>query len=87
MQGKRFSLPRRSGVAATVLFGGVHTRAAIGQAAARAVAQRVQVAEHTLRRHRAPPSMQETSPSRPLTLRVSKILRSPSLVLVVLVGV
>jgi len=29
-----------------------HTRAMIGQAAARAVAQRVQVAEHTLRRHR-----------------------------------
>ena len=32
-----------------------HTRAMIGQAAARAVAQRVQVAEHTLRRHRAFP--------------------------------
>ena len=32
-----------------------HTRAMIGQAAARAVAQRVQVAEHTLRRHRALP--------------------------------
>jgi len=36
-----------------------HTRAAISQAAARAVAQRVQVAEHTLRRHRIPPSMQD----------------------------
>jgi len=36
-----------------------HTRAAIGQAAARAVAQRVQVAEHTLRRRRASPSMQD----------------------------
>ena len=33
-----------------------HTRAAIGHAAARAVAQRVHVAEHTLRRHRAPPN-------------------------------
>ena len=32
-----------------------HTRAMIGQAAARAVAQRVQVAEHTLRRHRVLP--------------------------------
>ena len=32
-----------------------HTRAMIGQAAARAVAQRVQVAEHTLRRHRVHP--------------------------------
>ena len=36
-----------------------HTRAAIGQAAARAVAQRVHVAEHTLRRHRAPPNVQD----------------------------
>jgi len=36
-----------------------HTRAAIGQAAARAVAQRVQVAEHTLRRHRVPPYMRD----------------------------
>ena len=36
-----------------------HTRAAIGQAAARAVAQRVQVAEYTLRRHRVPPYMQD----------------------------
>jgi len=36
-----------------------HTLAAIGQAAARAVAQRVQVAEHTLRRLRVPPSMQD----------------------------
>jgi len=48
-----------------------HTRAAIGQAAARAVAQRVQVAEATLRRRRAPftPSCRTTSPSpghRPL---------------------
>jgi hypothetical protein len=33
------------------------TRAAIGQAAARAVAQRVQVAEHTLRRRCVHPSM------------------------------
>jgi hypothetical protein len=30
-----------------------------GQAAARAVDQRVQVAEHTLRRHRVPPYMQD----------------------------
>jgi hypothetical protein len=36
-----------------------HTRAIIGQAAARAVAQRVQVAEHTLRCHRVHPSMQD----------------------------
>ena len=36
-----------------------HTRAAIGQAAARAVAQQVHVAEHTLRRHRAPPDVQD----------------------------
>jgi len=36
-----------------------HTRAAIGQAAARAVAQRVRVAEHTLRRHRVPTYMQD----------------------------
>ena len=36
-----------------------HTHAAIGQAAAPAVAQRVQVAEHTLRRHRVPPYMQD----------------------------
>ena len=35
------------------------TRAIIGQAAARAVAQRVQVAEHTLRRHRVPPYTQD----------------------------
>jgi hypothetical protein len=35
------------------------TRAAIGHAAARAVAQRVHVAEHTLRRHRAPTNMQD----------------------------
>jgi hypothetical protein len=34
-------------------------RAIIGQAAARAVAKRVQVAEHTLRRHRVPPYMQD----------------------------
>jgi len=34
-----------------------HTLTAIGQAAARAVAQRVQVAECTLRRRRVPPSM------------------------------
>ena len=32
-----------------------HTRAMIGHAAARAVAQRVKVAEHTLHRHRALP--------------------------------
>jgi len=36
-----------------------HTRAMIGQAAARAVAQRVQVAEHTLRRHRVHPHTQD----------------------------
>ena len=36
-----------------------HTRAAIGQAAARAVAQRVHVAEHTLRRHRVPSNVQD----------------------------
>jgi hypothetical protein len=36
-----------------------HTRAIIGQAAARAVARRVQVAEHTLRRHRVLPYMQD----------------------------
>jgi hypothetical protein len=36
-----------------------HTRAMIGQAAARAVAQRVQVAEHTLRRHRVLPHTQD----------------------------
>ena len=38
-----------------------HTRAAIDQAAARAVAvaQRVQVAEHTLRRYRVPPNTQD----------------------------
>ena len=36
-----------------------HTRAMIGQAAARAVAQRVQVAEHTLRRHRILPHTQD----------------------------
>jgi hypothetical protein len=36
-----------------------HARAIIGQAAARAVAQRVQVAEHTLRRHRVHPHTQD----------------------------
>ena len=42
----------------------------IGHAAARAVAQRVHVAEHTLRRHRAPPTTKDnlvflaTVPSR-----------------------
>ena len=36
-----------------------HTRAAIGQAAVRAVARRVQVAEHALRRHRASPNVQD----------------------------
>jgi len=36
-----------------------HTRAAIGQAAARAVAQRVHLAEHTLRRHRVPSNVQD----------------------------
>jgi len=36
-----------------------HMRAAIGKAAARAVAQRVQVAEHTLRHHRVFPPMQD----------------------------
>ena len=36
-----------------------HTRAAIGQAAARAVAQRVHVAEHTLRRHRVPSNVHD----------------------------
>jgi len=36
-----------------------HTRAMIGQAAARAVDQRVQVAEHTLRRHRVHPHTQD----------------------------
>jgi hypothetical protein len=49
----------------------------IGQAAARAVSQQVQVAEHTLRRHRVQPPMQDgtTWPSRPLSLlRMSKIL-------------
>jgi hypothetical protein len=35
------------------------TRAMIGQAAARAVAQRVEVAEHTLRRHRVHPHTQD----------------------------
>jgi len=36
-----------------------HTRAIIGHAAARAVAQRVQVAENTLRRHSVPPYTQD----------------------------
>jgi hypothetical protein len=36
-----------------------HTRAAIDQAAARALAQWVQVAEHTLRGHRASPYTQD----------------------------
>jgi len=36
-----------------------HTRAIIGQAAARTVAQRDQVAKHTLRRHCVPPYMQD----------------------------
>ena len=38
----------------------IHLRpSAIGQAAARAVAQRVHVAEHTLGRHHAPPNVQD----------------------------
>jgi Flp pilus assembly protein TadD len=36
-----------------------HTRTAIGQAAARAVAERLQVAEHILRRYRAPTNTQD----------------------------
>ena len=55
----------------------------IGQAAARAVAQRVRVAEHTLRRHRVPTYMQGDL-AFPATLqRTSKTLRPPSLVIVV----
>jgi len=36
-----------------------HTRAAIGQAAARAVAQRVHVSKHTLRCHSVSPNVQD----------------------------
>jgi len=41
-----------------------HTRAAIRQAEARAVDQRVHVAEHTLRRHRVPPNVQDEAGGR-----------------------
>ena len=60
-----------------------HKRTAIGQGAARAVAQRVHVAEHTLWRHRDPPNMQDDLAYRPPSPRVSKFSRPPSFVSVV----
>ena len=65
-----------------------HTRAAIGQAAARAVAQRVQVPSKPFAATVFFPTCRTASLSRPPSLlRMCKILRPPSLVLVVLVGV
>ena len=49
-----------------------HT-SAIGQAAARAVAQRVQVAEHTLRRHRVVPPYMHDDLAFPATLPSSDV--------------
>ena len=58
-----------------------HARAAIGQIAARAVTQRVNVSEHTLRCIRASPNMQDDLAFPLRTLRGFKFLWAPSLCL------